>query len=255
MFKDYNWYETIGILIAIFLATLISTISEYGSESAFKKLQEENKDVLVKVFRNNTLTSINSSNIVVGDIIRLESGDIIPADSKIISGSILVDESMLTGESKLKDKKYINNKETKVYKGTICYEGNCECEVISVGINTLYGGIAKEISEEKNISPLKKRLVSLSKIINRIGYIGAFLVASSYLFATVFISNHFNKDLIINYVMNKSFINDLIYSLMLCVTTIVVAVPEGLPMMITLVLSSNMKRLLKLLMKRYCQKR
>ena len=245
MFKDFNWYETLGILIAIFLATLISTISEYGSEAAFKRLQEENKDIIVKVYRNNNLINLKSNLIVVDDMIILESGDIVPADCKIISGSGLFDESMLTGESKLNEKKYQENKETILYKGTICYEGNCTCKVTKVGINTLYGNIAKEISEEKNISPLKKRLINLSKVINKIGYIGAFLVVTSYLFSVIFISNNFNKDLIINYITSKNIINDLIYALTLCVTTIVVAVPEGLPMMITLVLSSNMKRLVK----------
>ena len=245
MFKDFNWYETLGILIAIFLATLISTLSEYGSEAAFKKLQEENKDVLVKVYRNNTLTIIKSSNIVVGDTIILESGDIIPADSKIIEGTIFVDESMLTGESKLQEKKYIRGKDTILYKGTVVIEGSSKGVVNSVGINTVYGSIAKEISEAKTISPLKKRLIDLSKIINKVGYIGAFLVVVSYLFSIIVINNNFNKTLIINYITNKAFINDLIYALTLCVTTIVVAVPEGLPMMITLVLSSNMKRLVK----------
>ena len=245
LFKDFNWYETLGILIAIFLATFISTMSEYGSEAAFKKLQDENKDIIVKVYRNNILVNIKSSEIVVEDIIVLESGDIVPADATIKGGNILVDESMLTGESKLQEKKYNTLKETKLYKGTVCYEGFVTCKVTNVGINTLYGNIAKEISETKTISPLKKRLVHLSKIINKIGYIGAFLVASSYLFSVIFISNNFNKDLIIKYITNKNIINDLIYALTLCVTTIVVAVPEGLPMMITLVLSSNMKRLVK----------
>ncbi|MBR5662300.1 MAG: calcium-translocating P-type ATPase, PMCA-type [Bacilli bacterium] len=245
LFKDYNWYETLGILIAIFLATLISTLSEYGSEEAFKKLQDENKDIIVKTFRNNYLTNIKSSEIVVGDIILLESGDIIPADARLIDGNILVDESMLTGESKLQEKKLNNNKEVKLYKGTVCYEGTAKCTITSVGINTLYGNIAKEIVENNTISPLKKRLVHLSKIINKIGYVGAILVVFSYLFSVIFISNNFDKDLITKYITNKKIINDLIYALTLCVTTIVVAVPEGLPMMITLVLSSNMKRLIK----------
>lgn len=245
MFRDFNWYETLGILIAIFLATLISTISEYGSEAAFKKLQDENKDVNVKVYRNNSLVNLKSNEIVVGDVIVLESGDIVPADCKVISGFIQIDESMLTGESKLQEKRYLPNKEIKVYKGTICYEGSIKATVLSVGLNTIYGSIAKEISEEGTKSPLKKRLVHLSKIINRIGYIGAFLVVLSYLFSVIVIANNFDKELIINYITSTKLINDLIYALTLCVTTIVVAVPEGLPMMITLVLSSNMKRLIK----------
>lgn len=245
MFNNSNWYEAIGILIAIFLATFISTISEYGSEAAFNKLQEENKDILVKTFRSNVLTNIKLSELVVGDVIFLEPGDIVPADGILIDGEVKIDESMLTGESKLQDKKYLKGKETKVYRGTIIYDGNSKCLITEVGINTMFGKIAKEVSENANISPLKKRLVSLSKIINKVGYIGAFLVSFSYLFSVIVIGNNFNIELIISFVKSKEIINVLIYTLTLCVTTIVVAVPEGLPMMITLVLSSNMKKLIK----------
>ena len=241
MFKDFNWYETLGILIAIFLATFISTISEYGSESAFKKLQDENKDLIVKVYRNNKLVNISSREIVKEDVIYIESGDIIPSDGIIQNGSIMVDESMLTGESVLQERKL----NSKLYKGTIVYEGNALVKITEVGINTMYGKIAKEVQEEKVISPLKKRLVSFSKIINRIGYISSILVVIAYLFSVVVIKNNFDKYLILKYITNKKIINDLIYALTLCVTTIVVVVPEGLPMMITLVLSSNMKKLIK----------
>lgn len=241
MFKDANWYETIGILISIFLATLISTLSEYGSESAFQKLQDENKDVLVKVYRNSKLVEIRSTEIVVGDVIYIESGDIIPSDGIITDGNSLIDESMLSGESKLVSKE----KDKRVFKGTICAEGNFKYVVSGVGQNTVYGKIAKEISEKKIKSPLKVRLLNLSKIINKIGYTGSFLVSVSYLFSKVFIANNFNIQIILEYIQSSLFINDLIFTLTLCVTTIVVAVPEGLPMMITLVLSSNMKKLIK----------
>ena len=243
MFKDFNWYETLGILIAIFLATLISSLSEYGSESAFQKMQEENKEVTCKVYRNNKLINIKSNEVVKGDVISLESGDIVPADARIIDGVFEIDESMLTGESKLLNKDRKNN--SKIYKGTVIYSGYGKCEVTNVGFSTMYGKIAKELGEEKVKSPLKIRLLKLSKIINRIGYVGAFLVSISYLFSVIVINNNFNYNEIITYVTNKAFINDLIYTLTLCVTTIVVAVPEGLPMMITIVLSSNMKKLVK----------
>ena len=241
MFKDFNWYETIGILIAIFLATLISTLSEYGSETAFQKLQEDNKDIIVKAYRNNTLININSSEIVVDDVLFIESGDIIPSDGIISKGSSLIDESMLSGESKL----IYKEKSSAIYKGTICYEGSIYYKVTKVGTNTVYGKIAKEVSDKKIKSPLKIRLLKLSKIINKVGYIGSFLVSFSYLFSKVFIANNFNMVNVLIYIKSQMFINDLIYTLTLCVTTIVVAVPEGLPMMITLVLSSNMKRLIK----------
>ena len=162
MFKDANWYETLGILIAIFLATLISTLSEYGSESAFKKMQEENKEIICKVYRNNKLSNIKASQIVVGDLIRLETGDIVPADGEVVDGEIEIDESILTGESKLQIK---NNTNKKVFKGTVILGGNASVLIRSVGVKTMYGNIAYEVGESKNKSPLKLRLLKLSKII------------------------------------------------------------------------------------------
>ena len=100
LFKDFDWFETVGILIAVFLATFISTISEYGSEAAFRKLQEESEDVKVKVLRNNKIITISLNEVVVNDIVILNEGDKIPADGYIIDGNILVDESSINGESK-----------------------------------------------------------------------------------------------------------------------------------------------------------
>ena len=85
LIKNFDWYETVGIVIAIFLASFISTISEYGSEKAFEKLQEESSKIKCKVLRNNKVVEVNIDEVVVGDIVLLESGDRIPADGEIIS--------------------------------------------------------------------------------------------------------------------------------------------------------------------------
>ena len=242
LFKDFDWFETIGILIAIFLSTFISTISEYGSEKAFEKLQDETEDVKINVIRNNEINIILLNDVVVGDIVILNEGDKIPADGIIVEGSVLVDESSINGESK-ETLKRINDK---VYRGTTIYSKNAKMKVTSVGDKTVYGKLSLEIQEEPPKSPLKKRLTDLAKIISKIGYIGAILVTISYLFSVIVINNNFNLDLIIKTLTNyKLMANYLIYALTLSVTIIVVAVPEGLPMMITLVLSSNMKRMLK----------
>ena len=105
LFKDFNWYETVGIVIAIFLASFISTISEYGSEKAFEKLEEEASKIKSKVIRNNKIMEIDIDDIVVGDIINIQPGDQIPADGKIIKGSVQVNESNINGEMKEKQKK------------------------------------------------------------------------------------------------------------------------------------------------------
>lgn len=242
LIKDFDWYETVGIVIAIFIASFVSSISEYGSEKAFEKLQEEALKIKCKVLRNKTKMEINVSDVVVGDIILLQSGDRIPADGTLIDGSISVDESSLTGETKEKNK----NQKDYLYRGSVIYTGTGSMLVEKVGKDTEYGKLAGEISEKNPDSPLKIRLRDLANIISRIGYIGAILVAFAYLFSVIVIQNNFDIDKIVMCIKNIPFITGhILYALTLCVTVIVVAVPEGLPMMITLVLSSNMKKMLK----------
>lgn len=247
LFAEFDWFETLGILIAIFIASLISTISEYGSNKAFQKLLENNNQKMVKVKRNGKLCLISINDIVVSDIVYLSNGDYIPADGEIIDGSILIDESSINGESRetYKDSK-LSGEKRKVYKGTIVTSGECIVKVCSVGVNTLFGKIAKEVQEKSSDSPLRIRLKHLASIISKIGYVGAFLVFFSYLFSSIVIANNFNINLIISCVSNVSLMIDyVIYALTLAVTIIIVSVPEGLPMMVALVLSTNMKKMIK----------
>ena len=242
LFRHFDWFETIGILIAIFLASFISTISEYGSEQAFNRLQSDAIKGKVKVIRNGKVTEIPTGEVVVGDIVILNSGDKIPADGKIISGKLSVDESSLNGETK-EAKKTINSS---VYRGSVVYNGEAKMQVDLVGDQTIMGKISQELQEEIPESPLRLKLRGLAKTISKIGYCGALLASISYLFANIVIKNNFDYDLIIATITDfPVMFNYLLYALTLSVTIIVVAVPEGLPMMITLVLSSNMKRMLK----------
>ena len=252
LFKDFDWYETIGIVIAIFVASFISSISEYGSEKAFDKLQESISSIKCKVKRNSIIKEEIIDDVVVGDIVILETGDKIPADGYLIDGEITVDESSLNGETNEIYKEAIGefkkkpSELNKVYRGTVVYSSKATMIVTKVGKNTLYGQIAEELKESQPTSPLKERLTNLAKIISKIGYICSFLVAFSYLFSVIVISNNFNVKLIYQTISNiPILLSYLLYALTLCVTIIVVTVPEGLPMMITLVLSSNMKRMLK----------
>ena len=251
LFKNFDWYETIGIVIAILLASLISTISEYGSEQAFERLQEEVSRVCCKVIRSGKKIEIPVSEVVVGDIVSLETGDKIPADGVIVKGKISVDESSLNGETKEAYKESIINMnlvndKNRVYKGSVVYSNTALMKVTGVGENTFYGKIALELQEKQPETPLKLRLRELAKFISKIGYIGAVLVFFSYLFKVIVINNNFDFILIKEMVTNFPIITGhILYAFTLCVTIIIVAVPEGLPMMITLVLSSNMKRMLK----------
>ena len=242
LFQNFDWYETIGIVIAIFLASFISTISEYGSEKAFEQLQNDASKIKVKAMRNGAVTEVNIDEIVVGDIVLLNPGDKIPADGKIIKGIISVNESNLNGEMKEQNKK----EGSEVYRSSVVYQGLATMKVTKVGSQTFYGKLAKEVGEKSPTSPLKLRLVKLAQIISKIGYVGAALVSISYLFSVTVIENDFDINAITNTLTNFPLMfGHILKALTLSVTIIVVAVPEGLPLMVTLVLSSNMKRMLK----------
>lgn len=242
LFSSFDWYETLGMLISILLSSLISSLSEYGSNKSFKRLQSEYESIRVRVKRNNVLTNVKNEEIVVGDIVYLEAGEVIPADGVIVSGSIGVDEASINGEAR----EVIKSSNDLVLKGSVVLSNQAIMRVKNVGINTIYGGIAKELNEKVPDSPMKLRLHHLAKIISRIGFIGAVLVFFSYMFNVLFISNEFNMDIIMPLLKDPKFMLDnVIYALTLAVTIIIVCVPEGLPMMVALVLSSNMKRMLK----------
>ncbi|MCI9110863.1 MAG: calcium-translocating P-type ATPase, PMCA-type, partial [Bacilli bacterium] len=213
-----------------------------GSEKAFDKLQEDASKIKSRVRRNNKLSEVEINDIVVGDIVSLASGDQIPADGKLISGKLQVNESNLNGEMKEIEKKV----DSPVFRSSVVYSGEGLMLVEKVGDATFYGALAKEVSEKKPDSPLKLRLSHLAGQISKMGYIGAALVTVSYLFSVLILDNNFNISLIKETVTNFPLMfGHLLHALTLSVTIIVVAVPEGLPMMITLVLSSNMKRMLK----------
>ena len=242
LIRDFDWYETVGIVIAIMVASLISSISEYGSMKAFDKLTEESSKISVRVKRNGQVMSIPINEVVVNDIVLLSTGDRIPADGVIIDGNISIDESMMNGETK---EVYKKNKDD-IYMGTVVYSGEATMVVKYVGDKTFYGKMALGLQEDNDESPLKLRLSKLANGISKIGYICSLLVAISFLFYMIVIRNNFNINLIINTVSNgRLMFGYILDALTLCVSIIVVAVPEGLPMMITLVLSSNMKRMLK----------
>ncbi len=251
LMKDFDWYETVGIVVAIFLASFISTISEYGSEKAFEKLQEEASKIKCRVRRNGKPVELNIDDVVVGDIVLLTTGDRVPADGVLINGELEVDESSLNGETKASNKESIKmgmavTEKNTVFRGTVIYSKEAEVKITKVGDQTFYGTMAAELQEKSPESPLKIRLRHLAQIISRIGYVGAFLVSVSYLFSVIVVRNNFDFTLIRETVTNfPLMIGYILYALTLSVTIIVVAVPEGLPMMITLVLSSNVKRMLK----------
>ena len=255
LFNNSDWFESVGIAVAIFLATFIATLSEYGNESAFEKLQEEASRIKCRVKRANGLTQIPIEEIVVGDIVLLQSGDKVPADGTIIEGHLDVDQSSLNGESKevkkFVRKELIDGKKdflnpSLLFSGTVVCAGEALMRVADVGDKTFYGNIASEIQEETRDTPLKVRLGNLAKAISKFGYIAAAVTVVAYLYNAILLKNNFDIIEIIDSLSTpKILITHLLKSATLAVTVIVMAVPEGLPMMITVVLSANMKRMLK----------
>lgn len=244
-----EFYEPIGIAIAILLATLVSTFSEYRNENAFQKLQEEASRITCKVYRNNEIKEIAIDDIVVGDCIMLQSGDKIPADGILVDGDLKVDQSVLNGEAKeakkiavpenYEDKEeamdFLN--EYKVFRGSVVCSGNAVMQVTVVGDKSVYGQIASELQQDdERDSPLKVKLAKLAGGISKFGYIGGVAIAVAYIIMQ-FISGNCT-DLV-------STIQAFVDGIMLAVIIIVMAVPEGLPLMIALVSAMNMSKMLK----------
>lgn len=252
-----EWYESVGIALAVILATFVSTFSEYRNENAFQKLQDEASKIKCKVYRNNEVTEISIDDVVVGDCIILQSGDKIPADGNLIDGNINVDQSVLNGESKEAKKKAIPNdyqdkamdflNPYKVFRGTIVCSGNGIMEVTTVGDKSVYGKIASELQiDDDRESPLKVKLSNLANGISKFGYLGGILIAVALLFQRIIVHNSFNMTQILSYCSNwMAVVNDIVEAVMLAVIIIVMAVPEGLPLMIAIVSAQNMGKMLK----------
>lgn len=255
MFKNANWVETIGIGVSVLLATFISTMSEYGSQAAFERLSGQSSNYLCRVLRDGRICELDVGDIVVGDVVMLGAGEQISADGILVSGELNADQSSMTGESievKKRPRRRTDAEDLTPSSPYYCLRG---CTVISgsgamlvkkVGDNTFLGGISEEIQAETRESPLKIRLARLAKQISVLGYILAILVALASLFNTFVVDSAFDVDIIKYKLTSLEFLfSHLLSALTLALTVIVVAVPEGLPMMIAVVLSANIKKMVK----------
>jgi len=252
MLRDANWYETVGIAVAVLLATLISTLSEYGSESAFEKLNQEAGYIKCRVKRDNKTVEIPIGDIVVGDIVFIQAGERVPADGIIIEGEIDVDQSALNGETKEARKTpggIAENdlfSQSEIFRGSVIAAGEGTMLVTRVGDGTFYGQLATEVQESTIDSPLKARLAGLARAISYFGYGAAAIVVVANLFNSIVLANGFDTVLIMAHITHfPTIFGDIMLAATLGITVIVMAVPEGLPMMITVVLSANMRRMLK----------
>ena len=245
-----TFFEPIGIIVALVLATSIAFFLERSNEKTFQSLNEVNDDTLVKVIRNNNVCQVPRKDIVVGDIVLLESGEEIPADCELLESlNLSVNESSLTGELQAakttnpelfdKEATYASNL---IMKGTIILEGYCTAKVLAVGDKTESGKVFEAAQvDEGGSTPLSEELDGLADLITKASYVFAALIVVGRIFIYFYEGNasfSTGDDWI-------GFITYLLNTIMIAVTLIVVAVPEGLPMSVTLSLAFSMRKLMK----------
>ncbi len=259
-FKNIDWFETGGIAIAILLATTISTFSEYSSGEAFKRICES-VQIHANVLREGKIVSVPTDEVVVGDVVILCAGEKICADGILISGEIGLDQSAMTGESREVAKSPFTkplpdpdksgdllspDSSCSCPRGCLVSRGEGKMVVMRVGNATHLGGIVRELQTQTRESPLKIRLSKLARQISFLGYGAAVLIALLSLFSAFFIECDFSRELIMQKLSDpNTVIGELLHSITLGITVVIMAVPEGLPMMIAVVLSSNVSRMLR----------
>ena len=260
LFPHINWYESAGIAAAILISAFVSTLSEHSGSKAFARLYEQLGDTEYTVIRDGEPQRIHIGEIVTYDLISVGSGDMIPADGILVEGSLRIDESSLTGESRpiqksVRSLPFSRTNEitamdpgdnSAVFRGSSVLSGDGKCIVTHVGDNTMYGALASALQDDDTPSPLKERLTALAKTISKIGYASAVFVALAYLFQAFFITSGMQLSVMLERMRDLSFVwRECLHAFTMAISIIVVAVPEGLPMMITVVLSSNMKKMMK----------
>lgn len=243
-----EWFEPAGILIAIMIANGVASVSESKQEgkASALKAEEEAKET-AKVIRDGKLEEIHVSEIVVGDIVYLQAGDKIPADGIVIEGELRVDQAALNGETEEAakipcidgasyDVKDLLNKYY-AYRGTVVCGGEGYMEIKVVGDKTLFGELALEVQEETRETPLQVKLGKLAKQISTFGYIGAIAIVAGVMAKTL-ITGNIPSGI-------YEWIRLIMDAITVAVTIIVCAVPEGLPMLTSILLSFQSMRMAK----------
>ena len=245
------FFEPVGIFVAIFLATSLAFYFELQADKEFAVLNQVNDDEAVEVIRNSNTTQIPRKDVVVGDIVVLNTGEEVPADGELIESTALhIDESTLTGEPvcfKSADAKEFDSKATyptsHVLKGTKVMEGHGIFRVISVGDKTEQGKVFEAVQIDDSVkTPLDEQLENLGNWVAKASYSVAALVAIGRIIM-YFVTN--GTECFGSMEQLTPFVAYLLQTLMIAVTLIVVAVPEGLPMTVTLSLAYSMRRMLK----------
>ncbi|XP_066321307.1 calcium-transporting ATPase 5, plasma membrane-type-like isoform X2 [Miscanthus floridulus] len=241
-----GWYDGTSIAFAVFLVIVVTAVSDYKQSLQFQHLNEEKQNIQVEVIRGGRRIQVSIFDIVVGDIVALKIGDQVPADGVVISGhSLAIDESSMTGESKIVMK---DQKSPFLMAGCKVADGFGTMLVTAVGLNTEWGLLMASISEDNNEeTPLQVRLNGVATFIGIVGLSVAAIVLVV-LFARYFTGHTTNSDGSVQFVKRhmsaKSAIFGSIKMLTVAVTIVVVAVPEGLPLAVTLTLAYSMQKMM-----------
>ncbi len=241
---SHVFLEPVGILLAVILATVVGFAFEVSANKKFDILNKVNDDTLIKVIRDSNIHEIPKKDIVVGDILLLGTGEEIPADCKLLEAvSLEVNESTLTGEPVIgksidlesfsKDATYPSNC---IMRGTTIADGHCVAEVVTVGDKTEYGKVYEGSQIDNSVTtPLNQQLDKLAELVTKVSYGIAALIIIGRMALCFHQMEGFDWISLGSYILNTA---------MIAVTIIVVAVPEGLPMSVTLSLALSMKRML-----------
>ena len=248
-------YEPLGTIIAIFIVAFVSAKTGVASDTKYRELKDSAEKDKCKVYRNGVVTVIDVDDVVVGDKVLLQSGDKIPADGILVEGSLRVDNSALNGEAEECKKTQADESfqladnitgdtfvdKHSLFRGAVVFDGEGILDVRKVGLKTMMGKMAEEMQESEPDSPLKVKLAKLAKQISTFGYIGAIVIAVLYFVYFIVKAGGIEPYFSIGF---EEVIKDIIEAVSLAVVIIVCAVPEGLPLMISLVLMQNTSKML-----------
>jgi len=242
-----GWYDGGSIFVAVFLVIFVSSLSNYRQSRQFEKLSKQSNNIKIDVIRKGRRQQVSIYEVVVGDIICLKIGDQVPADGLFIDGhSLQIDESSITGES---DHVGIDQAQNPfLISGTKVADGYGQMIVLSVGMNTAWGEMMSSVNRNTDEqTPLQARLNKLTSSIGKLGLAVAFLVLVVLLVR--YFTGH-TKDANGNKEFNgsRTSVNDVLNAMVriiaAAVTIVVVAIPEGLPLAVTLTLAYSMKRMM-----------
>ncbi|KAF9675091.1 hypothetical protein SADUNF_Sadunf10G0195300 [Salix dunnii] len=241
-----GWYDGASISFAVFLVIIVTAVSDYRQSLQFQNLNQEKQNIQLEVMRGGRIMKISIFDIVVGDVVPLKIGDQVPADGLLITGhSLAIDESSMTGESKIVHK---DQKAPFLMSGCKVADGVGTMLVTGVGINTEWGLLMASISEDTGEeTPLQVRLNGLATFIGIVGLAVAISVLVI-LLGRYFTGNTKNPDGSVQFIKGETnvskAIDEVIKILTVAVTIVVVAVPEGLPLAVTLTLAYSMRKMM-----------